>query len=1457
MYTTPTDPVTRRSVWDCINRAKKGRVIILTTHSMEEADILGDRVAVMSGGQLSCIGTSLHLKNKFGGGFRLSLIAPSANAPQVKEMVCNAPGVGAKFVSETQGLFLFRLANADATSLQKFFEDLEARKAELGVSDLSIGNATLDDVFINLALAEEKDQGEETAAAALKAGGIKQAGPTVTGGGGDSGSGVVVAQPAETAQLSAAGIKQAGPTTTATAGSSSNDDAEHGCCNAACCEKCFFGPSRYCCDCGCCSCECACLQKKTSSKDDAANSAAGDKDKLGKPQSQVAALVKKSIAFQLRQKKMMCCIIMFPTLFIVLIALLGTLVFDPLTADALAKYNWDCMQDLVKQTSYSGPGISVGGISDKNPQYENNDWPPLHGLETPSFTYYVSYPEELASGVGEQSLGEQEVLPWEREYLAQFPKLKDCQDAYDEAYDAAVAEVTSEAEVDSLSYAKTWASYGNTTQSVTSYPTCKDGNDEKTKTTVDLRLKQGDGTGAPRPSKLAWHVYLNLTQTFNECKEKVSPMQSFNNSKSEGVLDTQAATSAVSGILEHLSFAPIQESLVKSDFNSRMYTALGAYALATGSTCGYSNSSKECDALGAPCVWNFLGVGTCDFAPGDVASGAPSSAPSHIATYLCAEHNTNLNQFATGALGYGLVSGDESYTTVGSARVDAFCTWHADLDSARGTRASYAGTSRSDLNALLYDDWEGTWDEATATHLTKFTSYHFAAANSDTQQYDFTAYFNLSGLCGFYGGDEVECENSAADAPVKDYLPSNPVTDMLLTVQSRMSSAVLTAAAGMGVDVGLKTFPQILDKCLYDPLGCNSIVDFIATVFLPYIFLIYVYVIQGLVVFEKSSHLRDIMVMSGLKMRVYWTVLWAFYFVQYMAMVFVLWAAGAATGLNTFTIHDPLVLLLFFVLWGQCMIAFSFMLTTFFQSPRTATVVLLLVTVLSVQAGTTLLVQNIINPLVGDDETPYLPYMWFPPLVMLRCILWLAYGAAFNAPCTLANLGTYGNSAVSRCFWYMFVETFIMAGLTYYLEAVLAAGGAARHPLFCVADLKALFMGSNKEGGGALKSGESQAEIEMANLQKDMEEARESEPDDVKAERERAQAGGDNQAVRVLNFRKVFAGQHGGAEKVAVRDLSFAVNKNECFGLLGHNGAGKTTCISMLCGLHKPTAGRATVAGFDLDSEMASVYENMGVCPQHDILWNDLTAREHLLFFARLRKIPEGALDAAVLRALDAVNLKEWADVLSSKFSGGMKRRLSTACSLVGEPKVVYMDEPSTGLDPASRHRLWEVIAQSKGKNSILLTTHSMEEADVLCERIGIMGAGSMLCLGTSLDLKARFGAGYRLSLHIADKSAKAAQEAQGVVVKLCPSAKLLNEPLGGILDFEVPRVEVQLSKVYGAIEDARESLGILDWGITESTLEEVFLAVTGHEAHTGVVPDTQAVTQEAKSGNAAVKTAL
>ena len=155
--TTGMDPVTRRSVWDCINRFKKGRVIVLTTHSMEEADILGDKVAVMSAGQLQALGTSLHLKNKYGGGFRLSLLADKVDmSDNIKKFVLE--NIASQFVSETQGVMLFRLENSNEKSvLIDFFAKLESIKEKLGILDVSIGNATLDDVFINLALQEEND----------------------------------------------------------------------------------------------------------------------------------------------------------------------------------------------------------------------------------------------------------------------------------------------------------------------------------------------------------------------------------------------------------------------------------------------------------------------------------------------------------------------------------------------------------------------------------------------------------------------------------------------------------------------------------------------------------------------------------------------------------------------------------------------------------------------------------------------------------------------------------------------------------------------------------------------------------------------------------------------------------------------------------------------------------------------------------------------------------------------------------------------------------------------------------------------------------------------------------------------------------------------------------------------------------------------------------------------------
>ena len=236
--------------------------------------------------------------------------------------------------------------------------------------------------------------------------------------------------------------------------------------------------------------------------------------------------------------------------------------------------------------------------------------------------------------------------------------------------------------------------------------------------------------------------------------------------------------------------------------------------------------------------------------------------------------------------------------------------------------------------------------------------------------------------------------------------------------------------------------------------------------------------------------------------------------------------------------------------------------------------------------------------------------------------------------------------------------------------------------------------------------------------------------EDTQKEHEAVLITEEDRIIRVVNLHKRFG------KFTAVKSLSFGVKKHECFGLLGHNGAGKTTTINMLTGLLNPDSGNAYVGTDNILTDLAVIYGRMGVCPQHDILWDTMTGREHLEFYARLKGQPAPVVKKLIAAALESVSLTFAKDRLSGGYSGGMKRRLTMANSIVGNPDILYMDEPSTGLDPASKHQLWEVIEAAKGSKSMILTTHPMEEADVLCDRIGIMANGEMQCLGYSHELK-------------------------------------------------------------------------------------------------------------------------
>jgi ABC-type multidrug transport system ATPase subunit len=175
------------------------------------------------------------------------------------------------------------------------------------------------------------------------------------------------------------------------------------------------------------------------------------------------------------------------------------------------------------------------------------------------------------------------------------------------------------------------------------------------------------------------------------------------------------------------------------------------------------------------------------------------------------------------------------------------------------------------------------------------------------------------------------------------------------------------------------------------------------------------------------------------------------------------------------------------------------------------------------------------------------------------------------------------------------------------------------------------------------------------------------------------------------DIRKVYPSGVNG-RKVANKSLCLKVNSGELFGLLGPNGAGKTTFISMLTGMYKPTSGNAWMAGYDIKNRLELVQLQIGVCPQFDILWSELTCKEHLLFYARLKGVPPEEEAAMVKRALKEVQLENESDTLTRALPLGMKRRLSIAISLVADPKVVFLDEPTTGLDPETRRQLWNIL---------------------------------------------------------------------------------------------------------------------------------------------------------------------
>ncbi|KAM0864979.1 hypothetical protein ACQ4PT_043551 [Festuca glaucescens] len=605
-----------------------------------------------------------------------------------------------------------------------------------------------------------------------------------------------------------------------------------------------------------------------------------------------------------------------------------------------------------------------------------------------------------------------------------------------------------------------------------------------------------------------------------------------------------------------------------------------------------------------------------------------------------------------------------------------------------------------------------------------------------------------------------------------------------------VSNAYLKYIRGPGVEMLLeyvKEMPKVGTSYRFD------LSSLLSALFFTWIVELLFPVMLAYLVYEKQQKLKIMMKMQGLKDVPYWMISYAYFFVQSVVYMTCFVIFGYFIGLNFFRLNNYGIQFVFFLClhkFTDCFCLFCGIFLFICQDSHSDWLHL---------CGWVLVMEIVLGFSLYRGLYELGQYAFAGSATGSSGMMWGNLKDPVNGMCDILIIMT--------------VEWALLLELAFYLDQMSSVGGSVRNPLL-------LFRSSQKKHAPSLhKSSSAQQDSKViVNMEKE----------DVAQERRLVEQllmdRNANEAVICDNLRKMYPGRDGNPDKLAVRGLSLALPKGQCFGMLGPNGAGKTSFISMIVGLTRPTSGTAYAHGMDITMDMDDIYTNMGVCPQHDLLWETLTGKEHLFFYARLKNLKGAALVKAVDDSLKSVNLFHGGvgDKQVGMYSGGMKRRLSVAISLIGDPKVVYMDEPSTWLDPASRNNLWNIVKEAKRNCAIVLTTHSMEEAEVLCDRLGIFVDGEFQCIGNPKELKERYGGAYIFTV---TTSPEQESEVDQLVRHLSPSAnKIYN--LSGTQKFELSKQEVRIADVFRAVEVVKSRFSIHAWGLVDTTLEYVFIKV-------------------------------
>ena len=621
-----------------------------------------------------------------------------------------------------------------------------------------------------------------------------------------------------------------------------------------------------------------------------------------------------------------------------------------------------------------------------------------------------------------------------------------------------------------------------------------------------------------------------------------------------------------------------------------------------------------------------------------------------------------------------------------------------------------------------------------------------------------------------------------------------------LTLQHTIDMAIAEHLSGtepqLWVSMGRMPYPPYIDDKYLVALQA----------WLPLILLLsYLYpavnVVKNLV-YEKEMKLKESMKMMGLPNYLHWCAWFVkslmFLLVTTLLITILLctqWQGEASLAvLNN---SDPTLVFFFLFVYILSAISFCFFFSTLFSkasSAATATGLLWIFTHLP---------NEFLRPRYGSLTlaNKLTLCLYFNTAMGLGCQLASMFegtGSGIQWNLVFKGVSPDDSFTIGHVLFMMMIDAVIYAVLAWYIEAVRPGEFGVPQPWYFPFS-KTYWLGNSVEQ----KSSYSSHRCDLS----------QADPDYFEQDPAGQQIG-----IKIEGLTKIFKR----ANKVAVNNMHLNMYSNQITVLLGHNGAGKTTTMSMLTGLFPPSSGSALVNGFDIVKEMDQVRRSIGICPQHNVLFDELTVAEHIEFFSILKGLPRSEVQKEVKKIVSALKLEDKLSSQSQTLSGGMKRKLSVGIALCAGSRVVILDEPTSGMDPGARRLIWDLLQKEKLGRVMLLTTHFMEEADLLGDRIAIMALGVIQCCGSSMFLKKRYGAGYHLV--IVKQNDCQVSLITKKLQSFIPDA-MVDQNHGAELSYVLPNGDLsKFEELLNYFETNKEDLKISSYGVSQTTIDEVFL---------------------------------